>query len=195
MTIGRIRTPGGQCSLRGGGGAGRRQHGGTSGLDDAADGMSDRWDEQAVAVERRPREDGAMVVARRVDVESPAVDRRRTHLGRMLDGTAVGLVAVYQPIVDLATCAAVAFEALARGPSGSSLEMPSQLFAAATREGRLVDLDWACRRAAYRGAMAAGVPKGTPVFVTSSRRRSGNPGRSCPTSSGQRRTTCRSSSR
>lgn len=61
---------------------------------------------------------------------------------------------VYQPIVELATGAVVAFEGLARGPRGSGLESPDRLFAAARRERRLADLDRACRSAAIAGAQA-----------------------------------------
>ncbi len=91
--------------------------------------------------------------------------REQTQLDRMLDGTARGVHAVYQPIVDLATGAVVAFEALGRGPIGSSLEMPDRLFEAAALSGRIAELDWACRRAAYRGALAAKLSSATPLFV------------------------------
>jgi EAL domain-containing protein (putative c-di-GMP-specific phosphodiesterase class I) len=58
--------------------------------------------------------------------------------------------AVFQPIVDLDTGEVVAFEGLARGPAGSPLEAPEALFAAAAAAGRVSDLDWVCRAAAYR---------------------------------------------
>jgi EAL domain-containing protein (putative c-di-GMP-specific phosphodiesterase class I) len=89
--------------------------------------------------------------------------RTATSLGAVLDG---GLVrAVYQPIVDLDTGDVVAFEALARGPEGSPLERPDLLFDAARRTGRLVELDWACRVAAVRGAMDAGLGPPLTLFV------------------------------
>ena len=100
-----------------------------------------------------------------VDVDTQQLDQQRTQLDRILDGTARGVHSVYQPIVDLATGAIVAFEALGRGPVGSSLEMPDQLFRAAVQARRITDLDWACRRAAYRGAAAAGLAPNAPLFI------------------------------
>jgi len=86
-----------------------------------------------------------------------------TSLGHILRD---GLVrAVYQPIVDLDAGDVVAFEALARGPEGSPLERPDLLFDAARRTGRLVELDWACRSAAVRGAMEAGFGPPLTLFV------------------------------
>src|SRR3954470_21900951 len=78
-------------------------------------------------------------------------------LRRILAG---GLVrSVYQPIVDLDTGEVVAYEALARGPEGSPLERPDLLFATAHECGLVADLEWACRAAALRGALAAGLRK------------------------------------
>jgi EAL domain-containing protein (putative c-di-GMP-specific phosphodiesterase class I) len=68
-----------------------------------------------------------------------------------------GIRAVFQPIVAFDTGAVVAYEALARGPEGSPLERPDRLFAAAAAAGRTVELDWACRAAAVRAALAAGL--------------------------------------
>ena len=68
-----------------------------------------------------------------------------------------GCARVYQPIVDLDDGAVVGYEALARGPEGSPLERPDQLFATARRAAdRLGELDWACRAAAVDGALEAG---------------------------------------
>ncbi len=79
-----------------------------------------------------------------------------------------GLVApVFQPIVDLVSGDTVGFEALARGPAGSALHTPGALFAAAREAGREVDLDWACRAAAYSGALAADPLGDLPLFVNS----------------------------
>ncbi len=63
------------------------------------------------------------------------------------------LRSVFQPIVDLATGAVVAHEALVRGPAGP-LERPDQLFAAARAGGRLAELDAACRLTAFRAAVS-----------------------------------------
>ena len=63
---------------------------------------------------------------------------------------------VFQPIVDLDTGQVVAYEALARGPEGP-LARPDALFAAARLDGRLAELDAACRTAAFRGAVEQGL--------------------------------------
>src|SRR5690348_10066399 len=68
-----------------------------------------------------------------------------------------GIRAVYQPIVDVETGAVVAYEALARGPVGSDVERPDLLFGAARASRRLDEVDWACRAAAVRGALEAGL--------------------------------------
>ncbi len=83
-----------------------------------------------------------------------------------LDGVlAGGIRSAYQPIVDLDTAAVVGYEALARGPAGSSLESPGALFAAARAQGRVKELDSACWTAALRGALQAGLRPPLAVFV------------------------------
>jgi len=71
---------------------------------------------------------------------------------------------VFQPIVDLATGDVVAHEALSRGPEGP-LESPGALFGAAAEEGLLAELDAACRTAAFRSAVRAGLEPPLAVFV------------------------------
>jgi EAL domain-containing protein (putative c-di-GMP-specific phosphodiesterase class I) len=71
---------------------------------------------------------------------------------------------VFQPLVDLYTGEILGFEALARGPEGP-LQRPDQLFAAARAEGRLVELDRACRRAAVVAAYHAGLREPSTLFV------------------------------
>ena len=73
--------------------------------------------------------------------------------------------AVYQPIVELERGSTVAYEALVRGPAGSGLEMPGELFGAAAREGVLAQLDIAAARTAVRGATGADWPGGAALFV------------------------------
>ena len=65
-----------------------------------------------------------------------------------------GLSTVYQPIVDLGTGDIFAYEALTRGPRGSSLESPATLFAIADEVDLTVELDRACFRGALRNAKA-----------------------------------------
>jgi EAL domain-containing protein (putative c-di-GMP-specific phosphodiesterase class I) len=85
-------------------------------------------------------------------------------LRRLLDG---GLVhSHYQPIVELRSGLTVGHEALARGPQDSPLHSPGPLFAAAAQAGRTAELDAACRRAAFRGALDAGLDRtGAALFV------------------------------
>jgi diguanylate cyclase (GGDEF)-like protein len=63
-----------------------------------------------------------------------------------------GLTSVYQPIVDLGTGDIFAFEALSRGPRGSTLESPLTLFGIADEVDLTVELDRACFRGALRNA-------------------------------------------
>jgi EAL domain-containing protein (putative c-di-GMP-specific phosphodiesterase class I) len=72
---------------------------------------------------------------------------------------------VYQPIVALPSGEVIGYEALARGPEGTDLESPLALFAAAREAGLVVELEWACRAAALRGALAAGLPRSLALFV------------------------------
>ncbi len=72
---------------------------------------------------------------------------------------------MFQPVVDLETSTVFGYEALARGPEGSALERPDQLFAAARAEGRLAELDAACQRTAVASANALGVKAPLTLFV------------------------------
>jgi EAL domain-containing protein (putative c-di-GMP-specific phosphodiesterase class I) len=76
-----------------------------------------------------------------------------------------GLHSAYQPIVDIRTLAVVGYEALARGPEGSPLASPAELFGAARRSGQLTALDRACREAAIEGAWASGMGGAAALFV------------------------------
>ncbi len=84
-------------------------------------------------------------------------------LRRALAGN--GVRALFQPVVRLDNRDVVAYEALVRGPVGSSLERPDRLFAVARQEGLLAELDWACRAAAWRAVEAADVPRGRTILV------------------------------
>jgi EAL domain-containing protein (putative c-di-GMP-specific phosphodiesterase class I) len=76
-----------------------------------------------------------------------------------------GLRTVFQPIVDFDAAAVVGYEALVRGPAGSELESPGALFTAAREQGRLADLDRACRALAVSSAVANGLLAPLLVFV------------------------------
>jgi len=80
-------------------------------------------------------------------------------LARIIDGRAVR--AVFQPLIDLASGDVVGFEALARGPAGSMLESPGALFEA----GRVAELDWVCRAAAFQAAARAELDPALRLFV------------------------------
>src|SRR5574343_619499 len=64
------------------------------------------------------------------------------------------LCPVFQPILDFRLRAILGYEALIRGPEGSSLQRPDQLFAAAERCGLSLDLEHACRDASLRAFAA-----------------------------------------
>jgi diguanylate cyclase (GGDEF)-like protein/PAS domain S-box-containing protein len=74
-----------------------------------------------------------------------------------------GMHAIYQPIVELGTGRALAYEALCRpvdGPLDAGVE---GLFAAAHQLGLGRDLDWVCRRAILRNSHE--LPRGRSVFI------------------------------
>ncbi len=59
---------------------------------------------------------------------------------------------VYEPIVDVNTHTVFGYEALARGPEGTELYSALALFASATNEDLLFQLDCLCRRSGLDGA-------------------------------------------
>src|ERR1700759_1853886 len=79
---------------------------------------------------------------------------------RVADG--LDVQAAFQPIVDLRDGSVIGYEALARPRDGSS---PEQLFALAPRQGRLAEVDRACRQAALRDAAAAGLGAPFALFL------------------------------
>ena len=76
-----------------------------------------------------------------------------------------GIRTVFQPIVELDTGAVLGYEALSRGPAGSTLERPDLLFAAARAEGVVRELDLACRESALAAAQHAGLHQPYRLFV------------------------------
>ena len=84
-------------------------------------------------------------------------------LARIIDGPHV--TTVFQPIVEIESAAVIGYEALARGPEGSSLQRPDRLFAAAHAADRVDELDWLCRATAVRAALAAGLGRSAALFL------------------------------
>ena len=82
---------------------------------------------------------------------------------RLLSGREVTVD--FQPIVALWSGAVVGFEALARGPRTTVLEHPGALFAAARRSGRVAELDWVARAAAFDAFARADVPAAMSLCV------------------------------
>lgn len=76
-----------------------------------------------------------------------------------------GIRCVYQPIVHIPSEDIVGFEALARGPAGTTWSTPEALVSYAAQVGRLPELDWVCRAAAVRGAFSARYPADMPLFI------------------------------
>jgi len=72
---------------------------------------------------------------------------------------------VFQPIVDLRDGSIVGYEALARGRGPDGLTSPEALFAAARAQGRVAELDRACREAAVAGALEGGLGAPFCLFV------------------------------
>ncbi|HEV7707463.1 MAG TPA: EAL domain-containing protein [Asanoa sp.] len=75
------------------------------------------------------------------------------------------LESVFQPIVQLASRATVGYEALVRGPAGSSFTDAPALLRHAYRSGLVVEFDWAARAAACRAAMAAHLAPDQLLFL------------------------------
>jgi EAL domain-containing protein (putative c-di-GMP-specific phosphodiesterase class I)/GGDEF domain-containing protein len=67
------------------------------------------------------------------------------------------LTPVFQPIIDLQTGIVLGYEGLIRGPAGSPLQSPVDLFSLAARCGRSVSLDQACRRLTMEKFAASGI--------------------------------------
>ena len=94
---------------------------------------------------------------------APVAPEVAGELDRIVGARAVR--AVFQPLIDLDSGDVVAYEALARGPAGSPLESPAALFTAAYGSGRVAELDWACRAAAFQAAARAGLDPSLRLFV------------------------------
>ena len=95
-------------------------------------------------------------VVNRVAARPLPPDALGAELDRILTGRLVETH--FQPIVHLATGRYVGFEALTRGPEGSPLHMPEELFAEAHRHGRLTELDSLCTVTAVRAVAGFRTP-------------------------------------
>jgi EAL domain-containing protein (putative c-di-GMP-specific phosphodiesterase class I) len=105
------------------------------------------------SIKDRPPDDAAESASDEAGREFAALlERRDVHV-------------VFQPVLDLRSGEIVALEALARGPQSSPFATPRALFDAARRSGRVAELDWVCRAAAYQAFLAAGIPSSMSLFV------------------------------
>ena len=84
-----------------------------------------------------------------------------TELKAILDSRDIRTV--FQPIVCLKTGSILGFEALSRGPAGSALESPVELFAAAEKYNLLFALEKLCREKALTNAK--GIMDGYKIFI------------------------------
>jgi EAL domain-containing protein (putative c-di-GMP-specific phosphodiesterase class I) len=85
---------------------------------------------------------------------------KRTLIKVLLSGR---IRAVYEPIVDAKNLTVFAYEALSRGPEGTPLNSPLELFGLAERTDLVFDLDCHCRKSALEGAVD--FPAGTKLFL------------------------------
>ncbi len=83
------------------------------------------------------------------------LDDRTDNLHSIMDERL--LVPVFQPILDLRVRSLLGYEALIRGPAGSPLEFPDQLFAAAEAAGLARELEHLCREISLRAFAAKGL--------------------------------------
>jgi len=86
--------------------------------------------------------------------------RRKRLFELVIDGQ---VRSVYEPIVEVETRTVFGYEALARGPEGTELYTPNKLFAMASEQDLLFQLDCLCRRSALDGARD--FPRGAKLFL------------------------------
>ena len=90
-----------------------------------------------------------------------AAARRRERFLSLLFAEQIDIV--FEPIVRLENRKLLGCEALVRGPEGSELSSPNQLFRAAAEAGALFELDCLCRRSALLAADR--LPAGSRLFL------------------------------
>jgi EAL domain-containing protein (putative c-di-GMP-specific phosphodiesterase class I) len=109
---------------------------------------------QLVAALAEAREEAALTAL-------VAARRRRQRLFELVLSRRI--TSVYEPIVEVETRTVFGYEALARGPEGSELHSPRALFAMATEQDLLFQLDCLCRQSGLRGARD--LPGGAKLFL------------------------------
>jgi EAL domain-containing protein (putative c-di-GMP-specific phosphodiesterase class I) len=92
-----------------------------------------------------------------------ADDHRDREFLRILDDRR--LDSVFQPIVRLSSGETIGYEALVRGPAGSSFADAPSLLRQAYRSDHVVEFDWVARAAACRAALAAGLAQDQLLFL------------------------------
>jgi len=96
------------------------------------------------------------------DLEAQLASRRRRK--QVFEVVLEGRVySVYEPIVDVEKRTVFGYEALARGPEGTELHRPLDLFAAAREQDLVFQLDCLCRQSGLGGARD--LPEGTKLFL------------------------------
>ncbi len=129
-----------------------------------SDRLIDRADEALRRSKARGRDaTTGEFAARRFGKPGSPPSSEASALGRLLAGR--GLRTSFQPIIDLGTDTVVGFEALIRGPAGTSLERPERILAAARAEDRLVETDSALHLVALDQAARAGLRTPSTLFV------------------------------
>ncbi len=104
-----------------------------------------------------------MAGVRLTEPEDVVPTRARQPIDDVIDSGV--LETLFQPVVHLVTRAVVGFEALSRGPAGTSLEAPMAMLDAARRVGRLAELDWLMRTRALLAARRARLHPSLAWFV------------------------------
>jgi len=95
-----------------------------------------------------------------LDARNAARRRRQRVFELVLEGS---VYSVYEPIVEVETRTVFGYEALARGPADSELHWPAALFASASEQDLLFQLDCLCRRSGLAGARD--LPGGAKLFL------------------------------
>ncbi len=102
--------------------------------------------------------------AARADAELEAMIQTRMRSEQLLRVILKGSLEVrYEPLVDLRRNRVFGYEALVRGPRGTALRAPAQLFRHADEAGLLYELDCLCRRIALENCRV--VPTGSKLFL------------------------------